>query len=210
MITAPELDKASRPEPKAADRLTRKDFTGCSLRITASWHRFGGEAGARADFSGKNLEFADLVDARLPGRFPSQDHFEGSGSDACGFAGATLVQANLAEANLLGTQLQQANLQAADMHGATGLLSPQLAGTNLFGAILPESISPFEGLKLVREVAIKGRMAHGSDVAAGWAGVAENFHYARCATCEEFVGVCRFPDCRPLCRSFPFIFSARW
>ena len=66
-----------------------------------------------------------------------------------------LVQANLAEANLLGTQLQQANLQAADLHGATGLLSPQLAGTNLFGATLPESISPFEGLKLVREVATK-------------------------------------------------------
>ena len=56
---------------------------------------------------------------------------------------------------MLGTQLQQANLQAADLHGATGLLSPQLAGTNLFGAVLPESISPFDRLKQVREVASK-------------------------------------------------------
>jgi uncharacterized protein YjbI with pentapeptide repeats len=71
--------------------------------------------------------------------------------------GANLVQANLAETNLLGTQFLEANLQAADLNGATGLLGAQLAGTNLFGASLPESISPFVALKRVRQVAEKAR-----------------------------------------------------
>ena len=65
------------------------------------------------------------------------------------------MQANLAEANLLATQLQQSNLQAANLQGATGILSPQLAGANLFGAVLPESVSPFDGLKQVRGTATK-------------------------------------------------------
>jgi uncharacterized protein YjbI with pentapeptide repeats len=155
MITAPELDKASRPEPKAADRLTRKDLRD-ALENHGSCIDSAGETGARADFSGKNLEFADLVDARLPNAFFHKTILRGADLTLADLREATLVQANLAEANLLATQLQQANLQAADMHGATGLLGPQLAGTNLFGAVLPEAISPVESLKHVREVAIKG------------------------------------------------------
>jgi len=64
--------------------------------------------------------------------------------------GASLLQTNLEDANLLGTQFQEANLQAAVFTGATGLVSAQFARANLFGAVLPETISPMEALKHVR------------------------------------------------------------
>jgi len=154
MITAAELEKASAHEPKTPDRLTRKELRE-ALENHGSWLDSAGETGVRADFSGKNLERADLVDARLTDAQLHKTILKSADLTLADLRGATLIQANLAEASLLGTQLQQANLQAADMHGATGLLSPQLAGTNLFGAILPESISPVDGLKLVREVSNK-------------------------------------------------------
>jgi uncharacterized protein YjbI with pentapeptide repeats len=152
-ITA-EHEKASAPEIGSADKPSRRD----SREIVENhglWLDSAGEAGIRADFSGKNLAHADLVDARLPDALLHKTILKGADLTLADLRGATLIQANLAEASLLGTQLQQANLQAADLHGATGLLSPQLAGTNLFGAVLPETISPFEGLKLVRETACK-------------------------------------------------------
>lgn len=152
-ITA-EHEKVSASEKRGVDRLTRKDLREI-LENHGLWLDSNGETGIRADFSGKNLEYADLVDARLPDALLHKTILMGADLTLADLRGATLIQANLAEASLLGTQLQQTNLQAADLHGATGLLSPQLAGTNLFGAVLPETISPFEGLKLVRETASK-------------------------------------------------------
>jgi uncharacterized protein YjbI with pentapeptide repeats len=154
MATTTEHEKALAPKIGSVDRLTRKDLREI-LENHALWLDSLGEAGIRADFSGKNIEFAELVDARLPDALLHKAILKGADLTLADLRGATLVQANLAEASLLGTQLQQANLQAANMQGATGLLSPQLAGTNLFGAVLPESISPIEGLKLVRETAWK-------------------------------------------------------
>jgi uncharacterized protein YjbI with pentapeptide repeats len=150
-ITA-ELEKAAASKIGSGDRLTRKDLQE-AVENHSVWLDSFGEAGIRADFSGKNLEYADLVDTRLPDAFLHKTNLKGADLTLTDLRGATLVQANLAEATLLGTQLQQSNLQAADMHGATGLLSAQIAGTNLFGAVLPETLSPFEGLKLVRDVA---------------------------------------------------------
>ena len=207
-ITA-ELEKAAAPKIGSGDRLTRKDLQE-AVESHGVWLDSFGEAGIRADFSGKNLEYADLVDTRLPDAFLHKTNLKGVDLTLTDLRGATLVQANLVEATLLGTQLQQSNLQAADMHGATGLLSSQLAGTNLFGAILPDSISPFEGLKLVREVAKQSRMADVPDVAAERAGVVENFHDAGFSAGEEFVGPAAFRRCKPLCRSFPSISSAPW
>src|SRR5579864_183093 len=156
MALTAELEKAAASKIGSGDRLTRKDLQE-AVENHGVWLDSYGEAGTRAEFSGKNLEYADLVDTRLPDAFLHKTNLKGADLTLTDLRGATLVQANLAEATLLGTQLQQSNLQAADMHGATGLLSAQLAGTNLFGAVLPESISPFEGLKLVREVAGKAR-----------------------------------------------------
>ncbi len=154
MAKTAEHEKASTSEIGGVDRLTAKEMREM-LEQHGLWLDSAGETGIRADFSGKNLAYADLVDARLPGAFFHKTILKGADLTLADLRGAVLVQANLAEANLLGTQLQQTHLQAADLRGATGLLSPQLAGANLFSATLPESVSPFEGLKLVRETAQK-------------------------------------------------------
>jgi uncharacterized protein YjbI with pentapeptide repeats len=152
-ITA-EHEKAAASKIGSGDRLTRKDLRE-AVENHAAWLDSIGETGIRADFSGKNLEYADLVDTRLPEALLHRTILKRADLTLTDLREAHLVQANLEEATLLGTQLQQSNLQAANLHGATGLLSPQLAGTNLFGAVLPESISPLDGLKLVRDVASK-------------------------------------------------------
>lgn len=154
MVTATEHEKPSVSELKGLDRPSRRDLREV-LEKHASWLDSTGEEGVRGDLSGKNLEGADLVDARLMDALLHKTILKGADLTLADFRRAVLVQADLAEANLLGTQFQDADLQAADMRGATGLLRPQLAGANLFSAFLPESISPFEGLKLVRETARK-------------------------------------------------------
>jgi uncharacterized protein YjbI with pentapeptide repeats len=154
MATTTEHEKAPASGIGSAERLTRKDLREI-FENHGQWLDSADETGIRADFSGKNLAYADLVDARIPDALLHKTNLKGADLTLADLRGAALVQTNLAEANLLGTQLQQANLQAVNMQGATGLLCPQLAGANLFGAILPESISPFEGLKLVRETASK-------------------------------------------------------
>ena len=50
---------------------------------------------------------------------------------------------------------QQANLQAANFDGTTGILNRQFAGANLFGTVLPAETSPAQGLKQVRQVAVR-------------------------------------------------------
>ena len=140
MSTATEFEKFSAPEQKRADKLSRKDLREL-IEAHRSWLDSAGEAGKQADLTGKS-ESADLVDARLPNGLFQKTILKGADLTLADFRAGNLVQANLAEANLLGTQLQQCNLQAADLRGSTGLLSPQLAGANLFGSVLPESVSP--------------------------------------------------------------------
>src|SRR5579864_4449482 len=148
MATTAEHEKTSASGIAGTDRIIRKDLR-VFLENHGLWLDSSGETGIRADFSGKNLAYADLVDTRLQDANLHKTILKGADLTLADLHGAALVQANLAEANLLGTRLQQASLQAADLRGATGLLSPQLAGANLFGAILPDSISPFEGLQVV-------------------------------------------------------------
>lgn len=152
MATTSEHEKTLASGTGSAEKLTRKDLPGF-LENHVLWLDFCGEAGTRADFSGKNLAYADLVDARLPDALFHKTNLKGADLTLADLRGAALVQTNLAEANLLGTQLQHANLQAANLRGATGLLNPQLAGANLFGAVLPESTSALDGLNFVRETA---------------------------------------------------------
>ena len=154
MTTTAEHEQAAASKIASGDRLTRKDLREI-IENHILWLDSQGETGHQADFSGKNLAYADLVDARLPEGLLQKANLKAADLTLADLRGANLVQANLAEATLLGTQLQQASLQAAVLQGATGLLSPQLAGANLFGAVLPESISPIEGLKLVRGTAEK-------------------------------------------------------
>ena len=152
MAILAEHPKTDAPESAPPVRPTRKDVRE-ALESHGQWLDSKGEAGARADLSNHNLQNADLVDARLPGANLQKANLKAADVTLADFRGTTLVQADLSGATLLGTQLQNAALQAADLTGATGLLGPQLAGTNLYGATLPEEVSPSEALKQVRGVA---------------------------------------------------------
>src|SRR5579863_5969275 len=154
MVTITDFEKLAFPEAKRADKPSRTELRA-ALEQHALWLESRGEAGARADFTARHLEGADLVDARLSGSVLLKTNLKAADLTLADFRGATLVQANLADANLLGAKFDQADLQAADLRGCTGLLGSQLAGTNLFGATLPEAVSPVAGLRLVREVARK-------------------------------------------------------
>jgi uncharacterized protein YjbI with pentapeptide repeats len=154
MISTAEHEKTSAHEVKFVTKVAARDLAN-ALEEHVSWLNTAGETGTRADFSRKYLAGADLVDAKLREAILNKTILKGADLTLADMRGANLLQASLAEANLLGAQFQQADLQAADLRGATGLLSSQLAGTNLFGVLLPETIRPFDGLKLTREAARK-------------------------------------------------------
>ena len=132
-------------------------FRGLSeiLEQHGDWLESNGATGIQADLSRENLEDADLIDARLQEALLNKTNLKRADLMLADLRGASLLQANLKDANLLGTVFHQANLQAATLDGATGLLNRQLAGANLFSAILPADTSPSEGLKFVRGVASK-------------------------------------------------------
>ncbi|MGH7839366.1 MAG: pentapeptide repeat-containing protein, partial [Candidatus Binataceae bacterium] len=62
-----------------------------------------------------------------------------------------MVQAVLRDSNLLGTELRGANLMGANLYGAEGLWVGRLGGTNLFDAILPETIAAFDSTKAIQD-----------------------------------------------------------
>jgi uncharacterized protein YjbI with pentapeptide repeats len=123
------------------------------LQQHADWLDSNGSAGFQADFSRENLSGTDLIDAKLRGAIFDKASLKRADLMMADLSDASLLQANLSDANLLGTEFHQANLQAAHLDGATGLLGPQLAGANLFGAVLPAETAPLEGMKNVGEVA---------------------------------------------------------
>jgi len=123
------------------------------LESHREWLRSGDETGRRADLSRSHLEGADLTDANL--RFAILDHTVLNAADLllADLQGASLIQADLQFTNLLGAKFRHANLQGATLEGATGLSTTQLAGANLFGAVLPAQLPGFEGLKHVTALA---------------------------------------------------------
>ena len=123
------------------------------LEEHGNWLDSNGAAGIQADVSDMDLQSADLIDARLRNAILNKTILTRADLMLADLRGASLLQTNLEDANLLGTQFQEANLQAAVFTGATGLVSAQFARANLFGAVLPETISPMEALKHVRQMA---------------------------------------------------------
>lgn len=123
------------------------------LEQHADWLDSAGESGIQANLCRENLNGADLIDARLQDAILNKSNLARADLMLADLRGASLLQANLQGANLLGTQFQQANLQAANLKNATGLVDTQFAGANLFGAVLPETTSPLEGLKNIRQAA---------------------------------------------------------
>ena len=95
---------------------------------------WGGAKLEGAELIGVNLRYADLHDANLK----AADLLLADLRDAC------LARANLEEACMVGTNLEGANLEGASLAGAMGIVPRQLAGTNLYQALLPEQILGFE------------------------------------------------------------------
>src|SRR5213082_1665573 len=113
------------------------------------WVESGGESGARADLTGVNLAKADLTGINLQGSILHRVNMAGADLSMANLRGASLVRASLQNSNLLGTELRGANLMGANVYGADGLWFGRLGGTNLFDAVLPESISAMDSSKAI-------------------------------------------------------------
>jgi len=113
------------------------------------WVESGGESGARADLTGVNLAKADLTGVNLQAAVLHRVILTGADLSMANLRGASLVRANLQNTNLLGTELRGANLMGANVYGADGLWFGRLGGTNLFDAVLPESISAVDSSKAI-------------------------------------------------------------
>lgn len=115
------------------------------------WVETGGESGSKADLSGANLAHADLTGVNLEGAILQRAKLSGADLSMANLRGASLVQTDLRDANLLGTELRGANLMGANLYGAEGVWVGRLGGTNLFDAILPETIAAFDSTKAITD-----------------------------------------------------------
>src|SRR6266567_2738750 len=115
------------------------------------WAESGGETGVKADLCGVNLAKADLTGVNLQGAHLHRMNLAGADLSMANLRGASLVRSNLQNANLLGTELRGANLMGANLYGAEGLWLGRLGGTNLFDAVLPESISAVNSSKAIND-----------------------------------------------------------
>lgn len=122
------------------------------------WVESSGESGNKADLCGVNLAKADLTGVNLEGAFLQRANLSGADLSMANLRGASLVQANLRNSNLLGTELRGANLMGANLYGAEGVWVGRLGGTNLFDAVLPESIASFDTTKAIADATKFARM----------------------------------------------------
>src|SRR5467141_547320 len=140
----------------AAEPVSEADSIGISLIDLAEildqhkiWVESGGESGIKADLCGVNLAKADLTGVNLQGAHLYRTNLAGADLSMANLRGASLVRSNLQNANLLGTELRGSNLMGANLYGAEGLWFGRLGGTNLFDAVLPESISAVDSSKAI-------------------------------------------------------------
>jgi uncharacterized protein YjbI with pentapeptide repeats len=147
--SAKALPLEKRPRPVDVRRLAE------ILELHKQWLDSDGEAGEQAVLPGVQLEDADLTDAKLCRANLNKANLRRADLLLVDLRQASLLRANLENATMLGAQLAEANLQGAFLKGVVGLHGSQLAGTNLFGAVLPEPGSVSERLKQVREVAVQ-------------------------------------------------------
>src|SRR6266576_2430094 len=140
--------------PAAADVLSGGDSIGISLLDLAEildQHKMWVESGGKSDLCGVNLTKADLTGVNLQGAHLHRMNLAGADLSMANLRGASLVRSNLQNANLLGTELRGANLMGANLYGAEGLWLGRLGGTNLFDAVLPESISAVNSSKAIND-----------------------------------------------------------
>ncbi len=122
-----------------------------------NWLEGHGEEASRLSLCRANLEGTELVGANLQDASLPEVNLRGADLLLTDLRGSCLIQANLQDTNLSGARLQGSNLQCASLRGATGLLMEQLAGANLFAAVLPESLSECEETSEIDGIFRKGR-----------------------------------------------------
>jgi uncharacterized protein YjbI with pentapeptide repeats len=115
------------------------------------WVESGGETGVKADLTGANLSGADLTGVNLQDAILTKTNLAGADLSMANLRGANLVHADLRETILLGTELRGASLMGATLYGAEGLWVGRLGGTNLFDALLPESVAEFSSTNPIAE-----------------------------------------------------------
>src|SRR3984893_2982470 len=115
------------------------------------WVESGGDAGVKADLTGANLAGADLTGVNLQDAILTKANLAGADLSMANLRGTNLVHADLRNATLLGTELRGANLMGATLYGAEGLWVGRLGGTNLFDALLPESVAEFSSTNPIAE-----------------------------------------------------------
>src|SRR5271168_1593080 len=139
---------ADLAEAKSAGKISLLDLAEI-LDQHKLWVESGGESGIKADLCSVNLANADLTGVNLQGAFLHKANLSGADLSMANLRGASLVQADLRNTNLLGAELRGANLMGAMLYGAEGLWVGRLGGTNLFDALLPESLAAFDGSKAI-------------------------------------------------------------
>ena len=125
---------------------TRRD-----ARAHREWVESRGIFGKRLELARANFEGMDLTGANLQGAILNKANFQRAELLLADLRGASLVQADLRESNLLGADFKGANLEGASIDGAAGLHTKQLAGASLLWAVLPSSISEFEGQNVAEQ-----------------------------------------------------------
>jgi hypothetical protein len=122
------------------------------------WVESGGDAGVKADLTGANLAGADLTGVNLQDAILTKTNLAGADLSMANLRGANLVHADLRETILLGTELRGASLMGATLYGAEGLWVGRLGGTNLFDALLPESVAEFSSTNPIAEASKIARL----------------------------------------------------
>ena len=146
-------DPAKAASPDQQTGTAAKWWLAEILERHKEWLESKGETGEQADLCGAQMEDTDLTDAILRSANLNKAILKRADLLLVDLREASLLRANLENSTLLGAQFAEANLQGAIFSGAAGLHDSQLAGTNLFGAVLPAPGSVYERLKQVREVA---------------------------------------------------------
>jgi uncharacterized protein YjbI with pentapeptide repeats len=115
------------------------------------WVETNGESGTKADLTGVNLSKADLTGVNLQEAHLHRANLSGADLSMANLRGASLVQADLRDTNLLGAELRGVNFMGATLYGAEGLWVGRLGGTNLFDALLPETVASFDSSKAIAD-----------------------------------------------------------
>jgi uncharacterized protein YjbI with pentapeptide repeats len=108
-----------------------------------------------ADLRGVNLSGAVLRGAKFgPGSLLWNANLAGADLYGANLRGADLQDVNFSDADLFQADLRESNLQGADLSTAKGgLLSKQLAGSDLTGAQLPEPLAKlYDSLGSVKDI----------------------------------------------------------